>query len=455
MKLYSTLLALVITACYTQSTISQTQLSPTQQKEDIEYLKKQLFDAHADPFTELTQKQYTQVFDSIELKITAPLDVTTFLKLIKPTISWLSDEHAGFDLDTVKFSPKLKSEPIFPPFTLKKQGNAFVVDQLLIPNINLRSGDTILQVNNVPIAQLINRCTHYTTGFPGQRYQTALAQFGYLYTWSADSATQHFSIRTGKNKGVIINGTNFKTWYNYRISHAGAGQDCPQMISYTRFGNAGYINSCSFMTHNDKQTDSLTKVIDALFAQAKKDGVKYLFIDVSKNGGGNSQVGDIMINDFYAKPYLGYQCNWRRSDEYLKLIRSWGSNDSVYASKPPGSIIHWDAQQNTPSVDNPNRFTGKVYVIIGNGTFSSAMMFATIIKDNHIATLIGQTPENGHPDHFGEVYNTKLPNSKISLRFGVKEWIRPAGKIADNNLRPDIIIDPNKSPEEIIRKVIK
>lgn len=451
MKLYLTLFALIIT----QSAISQTLLSPTQQKEDIEFLKKQLFDAHADPFTEITQKQYTRVFDSLEQKITTPVDATSFLKLIKPGISWLSDEHAGFDLDTAKLSPEYRTAPIFPPFTLKKQGKVFVVDQLLISNTGLKSGDIISQVNNMPISILIERCTHYSTGFPGQRYQTALAQFGYLYTWSADSATQHFSIRTGKNKAVIISGVNFKTWYSYRISHAGAAQDCPQMISYTRFGNAGYINSCSFMTHSDKQVDSLTKVIDALFAQAKSDGVKYLFIDVSKNGGGNSQIGDIIINDFYAGPYLGYQCNWRRSDEYLKLIRSWGMNDSAYAAKPAGSIIHLDAEQNTPSVDNPNRFNGKVYIIVGNGTFSSAMMFATIIKDNHIATLIGQTPENGHPDHFGEVYNTVLPNSKIGLRFGVKEWIRPAGKLPDNNLRPDVNIDLNKSIEELIKQVVK
>jgi C-terminal processing protease CtpA/Prc len=452
MKLYFTLLALII---FSHATIAQTLLFPEQQKEDVEFVKKQLFDAHADPFTELNQKRYTQVFDSIKQKIKTPVDVTTFLKLIKPTISWLSDEHAGFDLDTAKFSPEFKNENIFPPFTLKQQGKVFVVDQLLTTNTTLKSGDTISQVNGVSITTLLNRCAHYTTGFPGQRYQTALAQFGYLYVWATDSMTQHFNIRNGRNKGTIINGTDFKIWFKYRITHAGFAQDCAQMISYTRFGDAGYINACSFSTHSDKEADSLKTVINKLFAQAKSDKVKYLFIDVSKNSGGNSKIGDMLINDFYAKPYLGYQCNWRRSDEYLKLIKSWGINDSVYASRPAGSIIHSDAYQITPDAVNPNRFTGKVYVMIGNGTFSSAMMFATIIKDDHIATLIGQTPENGHPDHFGEVYNATLPNSKISIRFGVKEWIRPVGKLPDNNLRPDIIIDPNKSAAEIIKQFAK
>ena len=454
MKLYSTLLALVITACYTQSAIAQTKLSPAQQKEDVEFLKKQLFDAHADPFTEFKQKEYTWVFDALERQAKDSVDITTFYKRIRPTISWLSDEHAGFDIDTARLNNTYRNEPVFLPFTLKQQGRTFVIDHLLISNTGLKPGDAIVRVNKVPINNLVYRCVEYTTGFRSQRLQNAISQFGYLYTWSEDNAHKQFFIQTTK-QDVKISGVTLKTWYAYRVSQAGSTPACPQMISYARFGNAGYINSCSFMTHSDKQVDSLTKVIDALFAQAKNDGVKYLFIDVSKNGGGNSQVGDIMINDFYARPYLGYQCNWKRSDEYLKLIRSWGMTDSAYAAKPAGSIIHFDAGQNSPSVDNPNRFNGKVYVIVGNGTFSSAMMFATIVKDNHIATLIGQTPQNGHPDHFGEVYNTTLPNSKIGLRFGVKEWIRPAGKIADNNLRPDITIDLNKTPEEIIKEIAK
>ncbi len=78
--------------------------------------------------------------------------------------------------------------------------------------------------------------------------------------------------------------------------------------------------------------------------------------------------------------------------------------------------------------------------MVGAATFSSAMLFATIIKDNHIATIIGQTPENGHPNGFGELYNTTLPNTKIDLRFGVKEWIRPAGKVGENVLRPDVLL---------------
>jgi hypothetical protein len=36
------------------------------------------------------------------------------------------------------------------------------------------------------------------------------------------------------------------------------------------------------------------------------------------------------------------------------------------------------------------------------------------------------------------MYSAKLPHTGLAIRFGVKEWIRPAGKTADNILQPDI-----------------
>ncbi len=69
---------------------------------------------------------------------------------------------------------------------------------------------------------------------------------------------------------------------------------------------------------------------------------------------------------------------------------------------------------------------------------SSAIMFATIVNDNKMATLIGQSPRDGHPTHFGELYSTRTPNTQLPMRFGVKEWIRPAGKDKENRLTPAI-----------------
>lgn len=441
-KLILTLITLTgIAAAFAQAP-SDKKYSPQQLKEDAEFLKKQLFDAHANPYTELGKQQYEQVFAGIEAKITDSLNITEFYKRIKPVFSYLSDEHAGITIDPAMVDDAYADQPIFLPFNLIKKGNEYFIGDVLSSPTGLKKGDRVLSVDNLPIAELVERCLHYTTGFPGQRRENALKQFGYLYTWSAAQPQQHYKLLTGTGT-VTIDCVGIKSWLQYLNINPNA-QDCPQLISYMRYGDAGYINSCSFMTHNDKEFNNLSGKIDSIFKMVKNDGVKYLFIDVSHNSGGNSRVGDVLISYFSGKSYRDYQCNWRRSDEYLALITKWKMKDDLYESKAPGSVIHFDSDTITPAADNPDRFNGKVYIIVGDGTFSSAMMFATIIKDNHIAPLIGQTPQNGHPDHFGELYNATLPNTGMAYRFGVKEWIRPAGKIADNYLRPDIEIAPEK-----------
>jgi len=424
-------------------------------KADLSFVKQQLFNAHANPFTEITQPEYERVFNGIEAQITDSMTATAFFKKIRPVMAYLSDEHSQISINPSLQTAGYKVGEIFLPFSLSTTGGTYRVDDVLAANADLKKGDIVAQVDGTPIASLIKQCAEYATGFPVQRTEKALQQFGYLYNMLGADNSQNFEVKTARGKTISVKGTTLKTWTDYLVKTTGQSGNAGNDISYTRYGDAGYINCTAFNAHNDKEMDSLRRVVATIFGQIKADGVKNLFIDVSRNGGGNSAVGDMLTDFFYGKPYKGYQCNWKRSDEYLSLIKSWGMHDDFYTKQPVGKVIHFDAQEIKPSGSNPVRFKGKVFVIIGDGTFSSAIMFATTIKDNHIATLIGKEPQDGHPNHFGELYNTKLPNTKLDLRFGVKEWIRPAGKTGENILRPDIAVDLNRSPEEIIRSVLK
>ena len=152
--------------------------------------------------------------------------------------------------------------------------------------------------------------------------------------------------------------------------------------------------------------------------------------------GGASAVGNMLINRIYGKPYQSYSMNWKRSDEYLARLTSWGFQDEGYQKAAPGDVLHVSSRTVIPA-EPTYRFTGKTIVLIGPQTFSSAIMFATLVQDNRIAPLAGESPAEGHPTHFGEMYSTVLPHTGLELRFGVKEWVRPAGRGAVNKLVPD------------------
>lgn len=398
---------------------------------DLDYLQQQLYNVHADPYSELDKQKWDGLFERMRTQLKDSMTAAAFYTIVKPAISFLSDEHAELTAPAY-----FTNRSLFLPFSLKATPAGFTTDTVW-GNSVLKKGDRIAAVNNVPVAELLQQLNTYTTGFPDERKEKTLVQFGYLYGLSHPFENT-WNITLADGKKLSIQPIASREWMDYLKNVYGTGQN-KQLLSYKTSGKTGYLTVPDFSVKRDGGLDQWRHKIDSFFALAANDGVTRMVIDVSRNSGGNSAVGTILIDHFYSKPYKSYQMNWRRSDEYLSVARSYGSTDDEYANLAPGKVLHRDSHQERPSESTP-KFKGKVYVVVGNGTFSSAIMFASIIKDNRMAILIGETPSMGHPTHFGELYSTKLPNTGLPLRFGVKEWIRPAGKKIANRLEPDVLI---------------
>lgn len=435
---YFFLVIMISLSCAGQN--RQILFSPTQLKEDLSYLKYLITTVHANPYGELSQRQYDALFSSVESSLIDAASATEFLKRIKPIIAHLSDEHAQINLKPDLLNTTYSNDAVYLPFTLKKTGKGYSIDKCLGNIDRSLSGLAINSINGLLVADLVQQCALATTGFPAQRMETALRQFGYLYPWACHALTTVFTISTATGKTIRLQGVNLKNWETFLASQSGIA-DCEERLSYSPQGKIGYINACSFdvKSKGKYSMDSIKVKIDSIFKQISIDKVTQLVIDVSRNEGGSTAVGDYLISCIHHLPYSGYQTNWKRSDEYLKLLKSWGFDNAAYAAESPGKVLHFPSEQVVPE-EVPYPFKGKTFIVIGAATFSSAMNFATLIKDNHIATLIGQTPIHGHPTSIGEMFYTNLPHTQIFVRFGVKEHIRPAGKITDNNLRPDITL---------------
>ncbi len=78
----------------------------------------------------------------------------------------------------------------------------------------------------------------------------------------------------------------------------------------------------------------------------------------------------------------------------------------------------------TPA-EPPYRFKGKVIVLVGKPTFSSAMMFATLVKDNKMAPLAGEIPEHAHPTKFGRSIPSTCRTRGWSYDLGLRNGYAP------------------------------
>src|SRR5690606_959347 len=138
-----------------------------------------------------------------------------------------------------------------------------------------------------------------------------------------------------------------------------------------------------------------------------------------------------LIDFISDKSYHDYGGSWKKSQEYVELMKKRGYGYAKYEQLKDGEILPLLSEIHSPT-ENKNRFTGETFILVGENTFSSAMMFAVIVLDNELATVAGMIPRKGHPNHFGELIGFTTPNTNLYFRFGVKEWIRPSG-IRDNN----------------------
>ncbi|WP_300597810.1 hypothetical protein [Niabella sp.] len=217
--------------------------SPEELKEDLASLRHLITTVHVNPNSELTPAQYDGLFSTIAASLQHAATATEFLKKIRPVMARLSDEHAQLNLKPELLDIAYRHEPVYLPFTLKKRGDRYYIDQCLGLVADRYSGQEIRSVNGVPVADLLHRCALTITGYPAQRMETALRQFGYLYPWAVNALTTFFIIGTA-GKTIHMPGVSLKEWEAFRAAQAVPG--CTERLSYTRYGSTGYLNACSF-----------------------------------------------------------------------------------------------------------------------------------------------------------------------------------------------------------------
>ncbi|QDV90122.1 Peptidase family S41 [Phycisphaerae bacterium RAS2] len=114
-----------------------------------------------------------------------------------------------------------------------------------------------------------------------------------------------------------------------------------------------------------------------------------LIIDLRRNGGGNSMVIDAMYPHLLWRPAL----------------------------REPGHLL----------------------VLIGRGTFSSAMMNAIQLRQRYGAVLIGE-PTGGSPNAYGEIKPLTLPHSKLVVMYSTNYFSLVDGDV--QTVTPDVLVEP-------------
>ena len=418
-------------------------------KDDMRYWQQVLEESHVNPYHAISREQMKALQDSLLNAL--PDSVTHFQACfaISTLAGALDEGHLGFETNRVSDSLYTYHAVRFPFLLFDIENGALVVQRDLSAVNKLPAYSRITEINGIPVQQLYERYRKFYGGLEPWRRLQVKNNFRKLLFM--DGITSPFRIKAlVNNQPVEYSTEGFSYQQTDSISKLIAAEmQKPAGPFSMRFlpGNIAFIE---FNDMNGKLRESFEVFIKEAFTQIRDKQAAGVIIDIRKNGGGDSGLGDLLISYISDKPYRGSAGVKMRISSHSKANAVLRGAADPFADWENGKLYEYDVRKLSKPGKNKLRYKGKVAVLIGTGTFNSANMLTNAIKDYQLATLIGEpTAEPGND--FGEIFPFMLPNTYINATTAIKMFMRANGDTGDfSGIKPDIEV--RNSPEDIQNK---
>jgi len=422
-------------------------ISKFQAVADIDYYNKALLEVHYNPYLYISEESYRKVTDSLKNSIGDSVSVKSFTMVMSHLTSSIKDGHTMPTIVQQIFKSDFKKNIYF-PLELVADKNYNVYLPVQNEQFHIPTGATITSINDLDMKSFYKKASSMIGGLSSYQKEMAINLIGsFLYLADVKPPFKvQYRYKKKENFITIQEGITLKECLAKAL---------PQ-VNNQKFKFEVKENKIGYLAINTMEPDlkTYTAFFDSCFTALKSKRINTMVIDLRKNLGGNSQIADLLISYFNEKPYsLSGGRFWRVSQRYKDFLTAQGDTNNSYHKKENNSILDYRkcGPHEPMFVNNSLLFTGKVYLLTGPLTFSSANMLADSVKEYRMATVIGQ-PTGENTNDFGEGYLMELPNSKLKIQttttfdLGVNCNLNTShAVIPDKKIEPSIKNKINKS----------
>lgn len=399
--------------------------TPAQQQADLQSLHAFVAQTHPEPAHSASVEVLKAAWARMAGKLNTAMSRQELWRELSTINPLLNDAHWVIDLPYEKQPLARVLQEGGALFPLELHVNAQGEIQVLTETggaVSEWQGAQLLRINGVPAREVAEQLLARMHGdTPAFRANLLSARWATMY-WKLYGSPAQYTLElahNGKTERVQLAASR-------KLPRAAAQAE--QFDSQFRFeklpSNAAVLTLGTFYWPDGKAISAFT---EKAFRELKASKIDTLIIDVRKNRGGNDDVWlDNVLPYLADKPYRTGS-TWRK-----KVIPGRASGTEKVGDVVEGEISTW----RQPPLDQPLRFHGRVFVLIGRETYSSAVLFSNVMQDFGFATLVGEAGYVRSRSSGGIQVHT-LPHSGLEVVVPRFILARPAGDTAEALLRPD------------------
>ena len=335
----------------------------------------------------------------------------------------LGDGHTFIEPDDY-FIFKANSDTYMFPFRLKLHFNHLLVEYSLSGLENLQ-GQTLVAINDQPVTEFLRPALRKISGESDAfRLATFIDRQQFYGAWCdlfpSSPVTMRFMDKGGQ---VFTHQIDLIPLHTYNDFIAEDDIDENYVPSFHRFYHSD--KTCYYQYNDFVDSEDERSYIAHLFGKMHEKRTDSLIIDLRNNGGGNSAMGDYLLGFLTDQPYRMFS---RVDTKLSELLFKQRTEFTPYRSL--ANLVVSELMKSKPPELQADIFKGTLYLLIGPRTFSTAAVFAAVIKDYQIGQLIGEET-GGRRQTFGDVLVDQLPLSMIRFGISAKVFYAPVPKVDD------------------------
>jgi hypothetical protein len=429
--------------------------------EDLDYVSRTINEVHPAFYKNVALiGSLENKLNSQKKSINTSLTRHEFFTLLAPVITNLNDGHTTLGVPWNDISNYLDEGGLIFPFDIFfVEGETFIYRNY--SNIeNLSPGTRLLSINNIPIEIIVSNLTKMLSGanisWRLRRMERQSDFFKALlwleYGWSDDFKVTYSSngqINQGDIPGIT----------KQRLRSQRDTTESDPAFEYRMVEDNIGLLSIRYFGEGEKEFNQFLK---SSFKTLTQNKINHLVIDVRDNPGGDSGQAEELLSYVMKEPIpitttvtprASQQFKSKMKQRIPRLLR-W--LPLQYLDKrgrkiwriEEGNLLTIEESPIQPKAKS-ERFIGDIYVLINEGTFSAASIFASAFKREQLGLLIGRETGGEGGVMYAEPLTFLLPNTQLSLRVSSMIFVLGSENLEESTIgiAPNIVVQKNIDDE--------